>query len=326
MAVIAVTGASSGIGRAIARAFGARGDTVALIARGREGLEAAAAEIREAGGTPLVYPLDVSDRGAVDAAADDLVLRAGQLDVWVNSAMVSVLAPLWALSAGELDRVTRVNYLGTAWGTLAALRHMRARNRGVVIQVGSLLAYRSIPMQGAYCATKAAVRGFTDSLRSELIDEKSGVELCHLLVPATNTPQFDVIRNKLDGHAHPMGGVVYQPEVIAKAAVYAADHPVRELWIGPTTIAGKLGQTFMPGRLDRALGKNAKTAQVTRALPKPHADNLLAPLPGDRGAHGAFDGEARGSSLQLWARMNVKALGAAAALAAAALVWWRRRA
>ncbi|MBL8949444.1 MAG: SDR family oxidoreductase [Myxococcaceae bacterium] len=326
MRVIAVTGASSGIGRAIARAFGARGDTVALIARGRDGLDAAAEELREAGGTPLVYPLDVADRDAVDACADDLVLRTGQLDVWVNDAMVSVLGPAWSLSTGELDRVTRVNYFGAVWGTLAALRHMRAHSRGTIIQIGSLLSYRSIPMQSAYCASKAALRAFTDSLRSELHDEKSGVNLCHLLVPAVNTPQFDVIRNKFAGHAHPMGGVIYQPEVIAKAALWVADHPLRELAIGPMTLAGMFGQALLPGRLDRSLGKNARTAQVTRELPKPSLDNLLAPLPGDRGAHGSFDDEARSSSVQLWARMNAKVLTAGALAAAAALLWWRRRA
>ena len=310
MSVIAVTGASSGIGRAIARAFGARGDKVALLARGREGLEAAAREIRRAGGEALALPVDVTDRVMVDALADQIVSHFGALDVWVNDAMVSVLSPADALTADELEQVMRVNYLGTVYGTLAALRHMRAQNRGVVVQVGSLLAYRSIPMQSAYCASKAAVRAFTDSVRSELKDEQSAVQLCHLLVPATNTPQFDVIKNKLAGHAHPMGGVIYQPEVIAQACLYVADHPTRELWIGPKTVSAVLGQWFMPGLLDRLLGRRAKTAQITDALPKPKRNNLLAPLRGDPGAHGSFDDEARSSSLQLWARMHAKGVAA----------------
>jgi NADP-dependent 3-hydroxy acid dehydrogenase YdfG len=329
MSVVAVTGASSGIGRAIARAFGARGADVALLARGREGLEAAAQEVRRAGGQALVLPADVSRRSAVDAAADQVVRRFGGLDVWVNSAMVSVLGPASALTVGELERVTRVDYLGTVWGTLAALRHMRANKRGVVVQVGSLLAYRSIPMQAPYCASKAAVRAFTDSLRSELCDEGSAVQLVHVLAPAVNTPQFDVIRNKLEGHPRPMGGVIYQPEVVAQAVLYAADHPARELWVSPKTVLGMLGQLLAPGLLDRALGRNARTRQVTQALPPPERDNLLSPLPGDRGAHGAFDGEARATSLQVWARLHRGPLAAAAlALAAAGALaaWrWRRR-
>lgn len=327
MSIVAITGASSGIGRAIARAFGARGDKVALLARGREGLEAAAREVRRAGGEALALPVDVADRVMVDALADQIVAHYGGLDVWVNDAMVSVLSPAAELTAEELEQVMRVNYLGTVYGTLAALRHMRPKNRGVVVQVGSLLAYRSIPMQSAYCASKAAVRAFTDSLRSELADEHSAVKLCHLLVPATNTPQFDVIKNRLGGHAHPMGGVIYQPEVIARACVHVADHPTRELWIGPKTISAVLGQHLIPGVLDRVLGRRAKTAQITRELPKPRENNLLAPVHRDLGAHGSFGDESRASSLQLWARMHLKGVTAAAlsALSAGLLLWrWRR--
>lgn len=327
MSIVAVTGASSGIGRAIARAFGARGDKVALLARGREGLEAAAREVRRAGGEALALPVDVTDRVMVDAMADQIASHFGGLDVWVNDAMVSVLSPAAELTAEELEQVMRVNYLGTVYGTLAALRHMRQTNRGVVVQVGSLLAYRSIPMQSAYCASKAAVRAFTDSLRSELLDEKSDVKLCHLLVPATNTPQFDVIKNRLGGHAHPMGGVIYQPEVIAQACLYVVDHPVRELAIGPKTLSAMLGQHLVPGLLDRLLGRRAKTAQITTELPPPKENNLLAPLRRDLGAHGSFDDEARRSSVQLWARMHLTGVTAAAlsAISAGLLFWrWRR--
>lgn len=324
MSVVAVTGASSGIGRAIARAFGARGDKVALLARGREGLEAAAREIRRAGGEALALPVDVTDRVMVDSLADQIVAHYGALDVWVNDAMVSVLGPTEELTAEELEQVMRVNYLGTVYGTLAALRHMRPKNRGVIVQVGSLLAYRSIPMQAAYCASKAAVRAFTDSLRSELVDEKCDVKLCHLLVPATNTPQFDVLKNKLGAHAHPMGGVIYQPEVIANACLYVVDNPCRELAIGPKTVQALIGQKLAPGLLDRWLARRAKVAQITHALPPPKKNNLLAPLPGDRGAHGSFDDEARASSVQLWARMHLKGLAAGVVSAVTAGLLFRR--
>lgn len=321
--VVVITGASSGVGRAVARAFGARGDQVCLIARGREGLEAAAREIQEAGGETLVLPLDVVDRVMLDAAADQAARYFGGIDVWVNSAMVGVLGPAGEMSDDEFRRVTEVNYLGAVWGTLAAVRHMRARNRGVVIQMGSALAYRSIPMQSAYCATKAAVRAFTDSLRSELLDEGlDGISLCHLALPAVNTPQFDVIRNKLGGHAQPMG-TIYQPEVIADAAVRIAEHPVREMWLGPKISSVLVGQKLIPGLLDRLLARDARAAQVTAELPEPGHDNLMHPLKGDRGAHGSFDALARSSSLQLWARFNLKPLLATAAAFVGLAALWR---
>jgi NADP-dependent 3-hydroxy acid dehydrogenase YdfG len=301
--VVVVTGASSGIGRAICRAFASEGAKVALVARGREGLEGAAREVEAAGGTSLVLPLDLADASAVSRAAARVVDAWGRIDVWVNDAMVSVFAPARHVTPHEFRRVMDVNYLGTVHGTLAALEHMRERDEGTIVQIGSALAYRSIPLQSAYCASKAAVRAFTDSLRSELWHEESGIELCMLQLPAVNTPQFDVVRNKLGKHARPVAPT-YQPEVIARAVLYAVQHPCREMWIGHSTIKAIVGQRLIPGLLDRYLAKHAWNGQVTDELPRTRRDNLDAPLPGDRGTHGAFDSEARSESVQLWARTH----------------------
>ena len=301
--VVAVTGASSGVGRAIARAAAAQGAKVALIARGIDGLEAAAREIEQAGGESLVLQLDLADARAVDAAADRIVAAWGGIDVWVNDAMVSVFAPVDETTPEEFRRVMEVNFLGTVHGTLAALRSMRARNAGVIVQIGSALAYRSIPLQSAYCASKAAIRGFTDSLRSELSHDHSAIAVTMLQLPAMNTPQFDVVRNKLGKHAHPVPPA-YQPEVVARAFLEVTEHPVREMWIGWSTIKAILGQRLIPGILDRYLGRAAWSAQTTGLLPPNRRDNLFEPLPGDRGAHGAFDREARSFSTELWLRMH----------------------
>jgi NADP-dependent 3-hydroxy acid dehydrogenase YdfG len=301
--VVVVTGASSGVGRAVCRAFAERGAKVALIARGHEALEAAAREVEAAGGSSLVLPLDLADARAVGAAADRVVKLWGRIDVWVNDAMVSVFAPVHRMTSHEFRRVMEVNYLGTVHGTLAALGYMRPKNQGTIVQIGSALAYRSIPLQSAYCASKAAVRAFTDSLRSELFRERSRVALCMLQLPAVNTPQFQVVRNKLGKHARPVAPT-YQPEVIARAVVYAVEHPSREMWIGPSTIQAILGQRLIPGLLDRYLAKHGWDAQLTDELSKPSQDNLDAPLPGDRGTRGAFDSEARSGSAQLWLRTH----------------------
>jgi NADP-dependent 3-hydroxy acid dehydrogenase YdfG len=301
--VVVVTGASSGVGRAIARAAGAEHAKVALIARGRDGLEAAAREIETLGGESLVLPLDVADADAVLQAAERIVQAWGGIDVWVNNAMVSVFAPIHATTPAEFRRVTEVNYLGTVHGTLAALEHMRPRNSGVIVQIGSALAYRSIPLQSAYCASKAAIRGFTDSLRAELWHDKSEIKLTMVQLPAVNTPQFDVVRNKLAGHARPLGRI-YQPELIARAVLYAIAHPRREIWVAGPTIQALLAQKVIPGPLDHYLGSNAWDEQVTRSLPKPRTDNLDAALPGDRQAHGSFDAEARSHSAALWLRTH----------------------
>jgi NADP-dependent 3-hydroxy acid dehydrogenase YdfG len=305
--VVVVTGASSGVGRAAVRAFGRAGARVGLIARGRDGLRAAAQEIRRAGGEALELPLELSDARAVEAAAERIVDKWETIDVWVNNAMVSVFSPISGTTAEEYRRVTEVNYLGTVYGTLAALKHMRRQGTGTIIQVGSALAYRSIPLQSAYCASKAAIRGFTDSLRSELIREKSAIRVTMLQLPAVNTPQFEVVRNKLGKHAHPVPPL-YQPELIARAILHAAEHPRREMWIGWPTLEAMLGQRVIPGLLDRHLATHAWESQTTDMLPPTQQDNVFAALPGDRGARGPFDDEAHSFSPMLWADMHRKTL------------------
>jgi short-subunit dehydrogenase len=313
--VVVVTGASSGVGRAISRAAAAQGARVALIARGIDGLAATASEVEALGGKSFVCPLDLADARAVDRATERIVSRWGGIDVWVNNAMVSVFSPVLEMRANEYRRVMDVNYLGTVHGTLAALRIMRRAGKGLIVQIGSALAYRSIPLQSAYCASKAAIRGFTDSLRSELVHEKLPIEVTTLELPAVNTPQFETVRNRLGKHARPVG-VVYQPEVIAKAFLYAVEHPSREFWLGWSTIKAIVGQLFLPAVLDRHLARVAWEKQVTPELPLPAADNLDAPLRGDRGAHGPFDTEAKTSSIEMWLRTHPRsvALGAVALL------------
>ncbi|HEX9401975.1 MAG TPA: SDR family oxidoreductase [Anaeromyxobacter sp.] len=322
---VVVTGASAGIGRAIARAFGKARARVGLIARTGDALENAASEIQAAGGEALVLPLDLADAAAVDRAADEVARRFGGIDVWVNDAMVSVFSPVAEMRAEEYRRVTEVNYLGTVHGTLAALRHMRARDAGVVVQVGSALAYRSIPLQSAYCASKAAIRGFTDSLRCELLHDRSRVKVAMVQLPAVNTPQFEVVRNRLDAHARPVPPV-YQPETIAEGILWAAERAPRELWIGWSTMKAIVGQRVMPGLLDRYLARTAWSAQMTDLAPKPTEDNVDAPLPGDRGSRGIFGGIARRGSVELWLRMHRRALAAAAAAATLAAAVASRRA
>jgi NADP-dependent 3-hydroxy acid dehydrogenase YdfG len=314
--VVAVTGASSGIGRAVARAFGRQGAKVGLIARNEGALENAASEIRAAGGEALVLPLDLADAAAVDRAADEVVARFGRLDIWVNDAMVSVFSPVAQMRADEYRRVTEVNYLGTVHGTVSALRHMRARDAGTIVQVGSALAYRSIPLQSAYCGSKAAVRAFTDALRCELLHDRSRVRVTMVQLPAVNTPQFEVVRNRLDAHARPVPPV-YQPETVAEGILWAARHAPRELWIGWSTMKAIVGQRVIPGLLDRYLARMAWKAQTTDRVPKPVEDNVDAPLPGDRGSRGIFGGIARRGSLELWLRLHRGALAAAIAAAAA---------
>jgi NADP-dependent 3-hydroxy acid dehydrogenase YdfG len=318
--VVVVTGASSGVGRAVARAFGAARAKVGLIARTREALENAAREIQQPGGEALVLPLDVSDAAAVEKAAAHVVERWGRIDTWVNDAMVSVFSPVSQMEPGEYRRVTEVNYLGTVYGTLAALKYMRAQRSGTIIQIGSALAYRSIPLQSAYCASKAAIRGFTDSLRCELFHEKSPIKICMLQLPAVNTPQFDVVRTRLPRHPQPVPPI-YQPEVIAKAVLHVAQHPTRELWIAGSAIKAIVGQRVIPGLLDRYLGKIGYDSQQTNQPVEPdRPDNVFAPIPGDKGAHGDFDARARNFSGELWARLHPGAVAAGLAAAAALAV------
>jgi NAD(P)-dependent dehydrogenase (short-subunit alcohol dehydrogenase family) len=307
--VVVITGASAGVGRAAARRFADSGADVALIARGREGLERARAEVEERGRRALVIQADVSDADALERAADEVERTLGPIDVWVNNAMVSVLAPIKDTTAEEFRRVTEVTYLGIVYGTLAALRRMLPRDRGAIIQVGSALAYRGIPLQAAYCGAKHAVQGFCDSLQSELLHDKSNVRVCMVQLPALNTPQFRSLRNKMPRKAQPVG-TIFQPEVAADAIVWAADHPRRELNVGFSTTQAIVGNSFLPGLLDHYLARVGYDGQQDDE-PEQHgrADNLFDPLPGDRGAHGVFDDRAKKSSPHVWTEKHRGAIG-----------------
>lgn len=315
--VVVVTGASAGIGRATAQAFARQGARVALLARGLDGLAGARHDVEAAGGQALVLPTDVADAGQVDAAAARVVREWGGIDVWVNNAMATIYAPCEAISPEDFRRATEVTYLGAVWGTLAALRHMKPRNRGVIVQVGSALAYRSIPLQAPYCGAKAALRGFTDSLRSELIHDRSQVSLTMVHLSAFNTPQFDWGRTTLRRQPQPVPPI-FQPELAAEAIVWASRHPRREHAVGFPAVKAMLGQKLVPGYIDRMLAREAYDGQHTdQPLPEGRMDNLHTPVPGDQGAHGRFDACAKRGSVQWWLNTH---RGAVAALAAAALL------
>jgi NAD(P)-dependent dehydrogenase (short-subunit alcohol dehydrogenase family) len=311
--VVVVTGASAGVGRAAVRAFAKKGAHVALIARGVDGLEGARREVEALGRRALVCPLDVADAGAVEAAADRIERELGPIDVWVNDAMVSVFAPIIETTAEEFRRVTEVTYLGFVHGTLAALRRMRPRDRGVIVQVGSALAKRSIPLQAAYCAAKHAVSGFTESLRTELLHDKSNVHVTEVQLPAVNTPQFSWSRAKLPKQPQPVPPI-YQPEVPADAIVFAATHRRREIWVAWPVAEAIVGEKLAPGVADLYLAKNGYESQQTDQPIEPHRrDNLYQPLPGDYGAHGSFDDKSRSFSVGLWISKHKGALAAALA-------------
>lgn len=299
--VIVVTGASAGLGRAIARAFArSEGAHIGLIARGKVGLEAAESDVKILGGEALILPVDVADADAVEAAAAKVESEFGPIDVWVNDAMTSFFSAVKEMTADEFRRVTEVNYLGFVNGTLAALKRMLPRDRGVIIQVGSALAYRGIPLQAAYCASKHAIQGFMDSLRSELIHDKSHVRVTMVQMPAMNTPQFDWVKSRLRNKAQPVPPI-YQPEVGAEAVVYASRHPRREIFVGMPTVKAIIGNRFFPGLLDRYLAATGFKGQQTDEPEDPNRPfNLYEPVPGDHGAHGRFDGQAHTNSAQLW--------------------------
>ncbi len=298
--VVVVTGASAGVGRAAVRAFAARGAKLGLIARGLDGLEAARREVHELDSQAMILPLDVASADAVEAAADLVERQFGPIDVWVNDAMVSVFAPVAETTAEEFRRVTEVTYLGYVHGTLAALRRMRARDRGTIVQVGSALAYRSIPLQAAYCAAKHAIHGFTESLRTELIHDGSQVHVTEVHLPAVNTPQFGWSRAKLPNEPQPVPPI-YQPEVAADAIVFAATHRRREVWVAWPVAEAIVGERVAPGVADHYLARNGYDAQQTDVPISPRRrDNLYEPLPGDYGAHGTFDARARSLSVGLW--------------------------
>jgi NAD(P)-dependent dehydrogenase (short-subunit alcohol dehydrogenase family) len=327
MKVVVITGASAGVGRAVARMYGERGASVALLARNREALEHAKREIEERGGRAIVIECDVSDAAAVEAAAARAEGELGPIDVWVNNAMVSVLSPVREMTADEYRRVTEVTYLGVVYGTLAALRRMLPRDRGAIVQVGSSLAYRGIPLQSAYCAAKHAIQGFHDSLRAELLHDKSGVAVTMVHLPAVNTPQFRWLRSRMPRKPRPFG-TIYQPEVAARAIVWAADHPRRrELNVGGGTTRVIIANSFAPGLLDRYLARVGFDGQLGDEPEDPRrADNLFETLPGDRGAHGPFDDQATPRSPHLWSNTHRGAIGGAlAAVAFVGLVSLLRR-
>jgi short-subunit dehydrogenase len=326
--VVVVTGASAGVGRAIVRAFAAQGAHLGLIARGRDGLEGARAEVEAAGGRALVLPLDVADAAAVEAAAEEVERTLGPIDVWVNDAMVSVFAPIADTTAEEFRRVTEVTYLGYVHGTLSALRRMRARDRGTIVQIGSALAYRSIPLQAAYCAAKHAVKGFTESLRTELIHDGSNVHVTEVQLPAVNTPQFSWSRAKLPREPQPVPPI-FQPELVADAVLFAARHRRREIWLAWPAVKAIVGEKVAPGIADRYLARNGYEAQQSeQATSEGRVDNLYSPVPGDHGARGRFDARARNGSIAWWLSKNRAPLlaGAAAALAIASGGAFLRRA
>jgi NAD(P)-dependent dehydrogenase (short-subunit alcohol dehydrogenase family) len=298
-----VTGASAAVGRATVREFAKAGVSIGLIARNRERLESARREVEELGGRALVLPTDVADPDQVEAAAEQVEQTFGPIDVWVNDAMVSVLSPVKEMTPTEYRRVTEVTYLGYVHGTLSALKRMLPRDRGIIIHVGSALAYRAIPLQSAYCGAKHAIQGFTESLRSELIHDGSKVRVTTVQLQAVNTPQFNWIKTRMPRHPQPVPPI-YQPEVIARAIVWAAGHDRRELSVGVSTVKAIMGDKFIPGMLDHYLAWIGYTSQQTdQPVDLNRPNNLYESVPGDYGAHGEFDQHARTASLQL--RLNM---------------------
>jgi short-subunit dehydrogenase len=326
--VVVITGASAGVGRATARAFARRGARIGLIARGLAGIECASQEVEAAGGHALPLPVDVADATQIETAAAVVEEQLGPIDIWVNNAMLSVFSPVKQMTAAEFQRVTEVTYLGYVYGTLAALKYMLPRDRGVIVQVGSALAYRGIPLQAAYCGAKHAVQGFTESLRSELYHDGSQVHVTMVQLPALNTPQFRWVKSRLPHKAQPVPPI-FQPEVAAQAIVYAATHRRREVYVGWPTVKAIVGNRLAAGLLDHYLARAGYDSQQTGEPADPRRlDNLWAPLDDhlDHGAHGVFGERARGWSAQLWANTHRGWLAlAGAGLASATLAVLRRK-
>jgi len=322
--VVVITGASAGVGRATVRAFAKRGADIGLIARGTDGLEAARREVEAAGGRAVVLPADVADPDQVDAAASRVERELGPIDVWVNNAMVSVFSPVRELQPDEVRRVTDVTYLGVVHGTLAALRRMLPRDHGAIVQVGSALAYRGIPLQAAYCGAKHAIQGFTESLRCELLHDRSHVHVTMVNLPAMNTPQFDWVKSRLPRQPQPVPPI-FDPEIAAQAIVWASARRRRELSVGSPTAVAIAVNKVASGLLDRYLAETGYDSQQTDEPADPHRpNNLWHPLPGDHGAHGRFAGRSVHRSLQTWMneRLPVVAMTVAGC---AALVWTAHR-
>ena len=319
---VVITGASAGIARATARLYGQRGANVGLIARGQAGLDGAVRDVEEAGGKALAISADVADYEQVEDAAGQVEDFFGPIDVWINVAFASVFAPFAEVTPAEFRRVTEVSYLGFVHGTMAALNRMRPRDRGTIVQVGSALGARSIPLQSAYCGAKHAINGFTSSLRCELMHEHSGISVTVVQMPAVNTPQFSWVRSRLPNHPQPVPPI-YQPEVAARGVVFAADHPRRrQYWVGASTAATILANRIMPAVLDRYLARTGYASQQTADKAEPgRPDNLWQPVDGpaghDHGAHGGFDARSHDRSPQLWLSQHaalVSGIGAGSAL------------
>jgi NAD(P)-dependent dehydrogenase (short-subunit alcohol dehydrogenase family) len=290
--VVVITGGSAGVGRATAHSFARHGAAVAVLARGQEALDATVNEICELGGLGLGIVTDVANAAAVEAAAERVEQELGPIEVWVNNAMTTAVGPIDAISPREFQRITDVCYHGFVWGTQAALRRMRPRNRGTIIQVGSALAYRSIPLQAAYCGAKHAIHGFTDTLRSELLHDKLAIEVCMVQLPAVNTPQFDWCVNRMDHALQPVPPI-FQPEIIGHAIEKASRHPRREIFLGWPAIKAIFGNQLVPGFADRYLATHGYEGQLTREPNHAHENNLFVPVPGPHTAHGRFDHRAR---------------------------------
>ena len=325
--VVVITGASAGVGRAVVREFARRKAAIGLIARGQDRLESARREVEREGGKALALPVDVSNAAEVEDAARKVERELGPIDIWVNNAMTTIFAPISDIEPDEYKRATEVTYLGCVYGTMAVLKRMLPRNRGVILQVGSALAYRSIPLQAPYCGAKHAIVGFTDSLRCELIHRKSNVRVTVVHLPAMNTPQFSWCRTRLPRHPQPVPPI-FEPEVAAEAIYWAAHHNRRELFVGGPTVTAIYGQDVAPAFADWYLGRNGYDSQQTsEPVPPNRPNNLFEPVPGDYAAHGIFTNQAKSFSYQTWADLHRGPL----ALAAAGLIgfgaWlWRRNA
>jgi NADP-dependent 3-hydroxy acid dehydrogenase YdfG len=328
--VVAVTGASAGLGRAIAHAYAKRGAKLGLLARNPEALAAAKQECENLGGQAIYIPTDVSDADAVERAANQIEQELGPIDIWVNDAMVSVFSPVKEMEASDYKRVTDVLYLGFVHGTLSALRRMLPRDRGTIIQIGSALAYRSIPLQSAYCACKHAINGFTDSLRCELIHDKSNVKITAIQMPAMNTTQFGWVKDRMPDNTQPVPPI-FEPEISAEVVVAAglAKQPRREYWVGSPTVAAIIGQKFIPGLLDAYLGKTGYKSQQIQDEPRdPNApNNLYQYVPGIHSARGKFDDRSKRTSAEVYVSLHPEwfALGALALVGIGATIFATRR-
>jgi NAD(P)-dependent dehydrogenase (short-subunit alcohol dehydrogenase family) len=322
--VVVITGASAGIGRAVVREFAKQGAHIGLLARDRDGLEAARKEVEDAGGRALVLPTDTADADAVEAAASAVEEAFGPIDIWINDAMVSVFSPLKEMTPDEFRRVTEVTYLGYVYGTMAALKRMLPRDRGTIVQVGSALAYRGIPLQSAYCGAKHAIQGFTESVRCELMHDHSNVWITMVQMPSVNTPQFEWVKTRLPNKTQPFPPI-YQPEVAARAVVWAAHHRRRELYVGAPAAITIIGNKIAPGFGDWYLAKTGYKSQQTKEPVDPNRpNNLWEPVPGDHGAHGPYDSRSYAFSPQLWATTHRGWLALTGAVASATIYSWLR--